>query len=85
MFPWATGILYFLVMLDVLCQGRNYCTVFNRVRDSLTFVYLLGGKDFMKPLLVDCFLKDWNDQMSIDSTKIFPGFEFQESVRGSPV
>ena len=57
------------------------------VRALLTSYWSPGGKDFLNGVkelgIVDLFLKDWDESMSVDGVKTLPDVEFQKPARGS--
>ena len=59
------------------------------LRTLLTFYESSDGKDFMNGVkelgIVDLFLKDWDELMSVDGVKTIPDVEFQIPTRGSPL
>ena len=59
------------------------------VRALLTSYESSGGKDFMNGVkelgIVDLFLKDWDESMSVDGVKTLPDVEFKKPARGSPL
>jgi len=63
--------------------------VWDGVRALLTSYESSGGKQFMSGVkelgIVDLFLKDWDESMSVDGVKTLPDVEFQKPARGSPL
>lgn len=59
------------------------------VKALLTSYESSGGKDFMNGVkelgIVDLFLKDWDESMSVDGVKTLNYVEFQKPARGSPL
>ena len=59
------------------------------IRALLTSYESSGGKDFLNGVkelgIVDLFLKDWDESMSVDGVKTLPDVEFQKPARGSPL
>lgn len=48
----------------------------NGVRVLLISCELSGGKEFPPERIIDLFLKDWDESMSVDGTKTLPDVEF---------
>ena len=59
------------------------------VKGPLTFYKLSDGKEFLNGVkelgIVDLFLQDGDESMSVNGVKTLPDVEFQKSARDSPL